>query len=46
MLLSKCAKRDSKKSTFINQQEGYGLLSSLRIKTTLSKISLVGPFLL
>ena len=45
MLLSKCAVCDSKKSTFIKQQEASGLLSSLGIKTPLSKIPLVGPLL-
>ena len=32
MLLSKCAVCDSKKSTFIKEQEASGLLSSLGIK--------------
>ena len=41
MLLSKCAVCDSKK--YIKQQEASGLLSSLGIKTLLSKIHLVGP---
>ena len=45
MLLSKCAVCDSKKSKFIKQQEVSGLLSSLGIKTPLSKIPLVGPLL-
>ena len=45
MLLSKCAVCDSKKSKFIKQQEASGLLSSLGIKTPLSKIPLVGPLL-
>ena len=45
MLLSKCAIFDSKKSLFIKQQEASGLLSSLGIKTPLSKIPLVGPLL-
>ena len=36
---------DSNKSKFIKQQEASGLLSSLRIKTPLSKIPLVGPLL-
>ena len=45
MLLSKCPVCDSKKSKFIKQQEANGLLSSLRIKTPLSTISLVGPLL-
>ena len=34
---------DSKKSKFIKQQGASGLLSSLGIKTPLSKISLLGP---
>ena len=42
MILSKC---DSKKSRFIKDQEATGLLSSLRIKTPLSQMSLEGPLL-
>ena len=34
-----------KKSKFIKQQEASGLLSSLGIKTPLSRIPLVGPVL-
>ena len=34
-----------KKSKFIKQQEASGLLSSLGIKTPLSRIPLVGPIL-
>ena len=45
MLLSKYVMCDSNKSKFIKQQEASGLLSSLRIKTLLSKIPLVGPLL-
>ena len=45
MLLSKCAACYTKKSKFIKEQEGSGLLSSLGIKTPLSKISLVDPVL-
>ena len=45
MLLSKCAVFDSKKSKFIKQQETCGLLSSLRIKRTISEIPLVAPLL-
>ena len=41
MHLSKCAVCDSKKSEFIKQQEASGLLSSLAIKTPLSKIPLL-----
>ena len=46
MLLYKCAVCDSKKSKFIKEQEANGLLSSLGIKTLLSKIPLVGPLLI
>ena len=35
----------NKKSKFLKQQEASGLLSSLGIKTPLSKIPLVGPLL-
>ena len=45
MLVSNCVVCDSKKSKFFKQQEGSRLLSSLGIKTTSSKIPLVGPFL-
>ena len=45
MLLSKCAVCDSRKSEFIKEYEASGLLSSLAIKTSLSKIPLVGPLL-
>ena len=45
ILLSKWAVCDSKKSKFIKQQEANGQLSSLGIKTPLSKIPLVGPLL-
>ena len=45
MLLSKCAICDRKKSKFIKKEEANGLLSSLGIKTSLSKIALVGPLL-
>ena len=45
ILLSKCIVCDSKKSKFIKEQEASGLLSSLGIKTSWSKIPLVGPFL-
>ena len=37
MLLSKCAVCDSKKSRFIKKQEAKGILSSLSLKTPLSK---------
>ena len=45
MLLSKCAVCDSKKLIFIKNQETSRLLSSLGIKTPLSKILLVGLLL-
>ena len=45
MLLSKCAVCHSKKLRFIKEQEASGLLSSLGIKTPLSKISLLAPLL-
>ena len=38
MLLSKCAICGSKKSRFIKKQEASGILSSLVLKTPLSKI--------
>ena len=40
MLLSKCAICGSKKSRFIKEQEASGSLSSLGLKTLLSKIPL------
>ena len=45
LLLSKCSMCDSKKSKFIKEQETSGLLSSLRIKTPVSKITSVGRLL-
>ena len=45
MPLSKYAVCDGKKLKFMKQQEASGLLSSLGIKTPLSKIPLVGPLL-
>ena len=44
-LLSKFAVCDSKKSKFIKEQKASRLLSSLGIKTSTSKISLVDPVL-
>ena len=46
MLLSEFAVRDSKKSNFFQGQKASRLLSSLGIKTRLSKIPSVGPPLL
>ena len=45
MILSKCAICGSKKSKFIKKQEAKGILSSLSIKTPLSKIPLLGDVL-
>ena len=45
MLLSKCATCDTKKSKFIKKQEGRGILSSLGLKTPLTKIPLFGDIL-
>ena len=42
MILSNCAICGSKRSRFIKKQEANGLLSSLGIKTPLSKIPLLG----
>ena len=38
MVLSKCAICDSKKSRFIKNQEGKGLLSNLSVRTPLIKV--------
>ena len=45
MILSKCAICGSKKSKFIKKQEAKGILSSLGIKTPLSKTPLLGDVL-
>ena len=45
MILSKCARCNSKKSRFIKNQEAKGLLSKLGIKTPLCKIPIVGDIL-
>ena len=45
MLLSKLAVFNNKKWRFIKEQEASGLLSSLGIKTPLSKFPLVGSLL-
>ena len=45
MLSSKYAVCDSKKSKFVKQLEASELLSSLGIKTLLSKIPLAGPLM-
>ena len=46
MILSNCAICGSKKSKFINKKEAKGILSSLGIKTPLSKIPLLGDVLI
>ena len=45
ILLSKCSLCNSKKSKFLIEQEARRLLSSLRIRAPLNKISLLGPIL-
>ena len=45
MILSKCAICVSKKSKFIKKQEGRGFVSNLGIRTTLSKIPILGDVL-
>ena len=45
MILSKCAICNSKKSKFIKKQEAKGLLSKLGIKTTFSKLPILGDIL-
>ena len=43
MVISNCVICSSKKSRSFKEQEANGLLSSLGIKTPLSRIPLVGP---
>ena len=43
MVLSKCAICGSKKSRFIKNQEAKGLLSNLRVTTSLSKVPILVP---
>ena len=45
ILFSKCTSCGSKKSKFMKEQEAKGLLSSLSLRTSLSKISLLGDTL-
>ena len=45
MLLSKCAFCGGKKSRFIKNQEEKGLLSNSGIKTSLSKVPILGDIL-
>ena len=46
MVLSKCAICNSKKSRFIKNQEAKGLTSNLGVKTSLSKVSILGAILI
>ena len=45
ILPSKCAICGSKKSRYLKEQEAKGLLSSLGLKTPLSKIAILGDVL-
>ena len=45
VLLSKCEICGSKKSRFINNQEAKRLLSNLGIRTSLSKVPILGDIL-
>ena len=45
IILSKCAVCNTKKSRFIKKQEASEILSSLGLKTALSKIPLLGDIL-
>ena len=45
MVLSKCPICDSKKSTFIKNQEAKGLLSDFGVKAPLSKVTILGDIL-
>ena len=45
MILSKCAICGSKKSKFIKEQQAKGLLSNLGLRTSLSKIPVLGDIL-
>ena len=45
MMTAQCTVCGSRKNRFIGEQEASGLLSSLGIKTPLSKIPLFGPLL-
>ena len=45
MVLSKCAICGSRKSKFIKKQDAKGLLSKLGIKTSFSKLPILGDIL-
>ena len=46
MILSKCAICGIKKSIFLKDREAKGLLSNLGLRTPLSKVPILGKFLL
>ena len=46
MILSTCAICGSKKSKFIKEQQGKGLLSKLGLRTPLNKIPVLGDILI
>ena len=45
MVLSKCAICGSKKSRFVKNQEAKGLLNNLGVRTSLSKVPILGDIL-
>ena len=45
MILSKCTIWGSRKSRFIKNQEAKGLLSNLGVRTSLSKVPILGNIL-
>ena len=45
VVLSKCAIYDRKKSSFIKNQEAKGLVSNLGVRTSLSKVPILGNIL-
>ena len=45
MILSNCAIYGSRKSRFIKNQEGKGLLSNLGVRTPLNKVPILGDIL-
>ena len=45
-ILSKCAILSSKKSRFIKDQKAKGLLSNLGVRTSLTKVTILGDILL
>ena len=45
VILSKCAKCGGRKSRFIKNQEAKGVLSNLDIRTSLSKVPILGDIL-